>query len=410
VTGRVLLASLVALALAVLAGAQALSSASLRRAPELALSVFPWNGLAAEETAFRQLAAAAAPASPGKPRDSAPASLPRSADLARLADASKEAARAAIRREPLAARALVILALAENDAARRRSILGSTARLTRRDLSLQTLLIEEHSKARDYPATMAALDAMLRVHPEQREVFFPAMAKTLADQPAVIPAFARLLARPLPWRESFLGFAVTAPGAPDNLAALRGRIALDDGEFDRKLIARLAADGRFALAEQLYAKLSHTERDRDGAGAWSADYPPFDWQLTDQPGLRAQSGERPGTLEIAARPGNGGVVAARVMRNPGAPFVLALAHTVEPASQTGDLRLKVSCAGSTEPIFDQAFHGTASRFAIARLPSCAYLSVAISVRAWTGGRPVKAVLSPLDMAAATPAMQSGARR
>lgn len=399
---RVLLACLIALPLAVLSGAQSLSSALLRRAPDLALAVFPANGLAAEEAAFRKIAAAAAPAAAS---GSAPATALRRADLARLAASSAAPAKAAIRREPLTARAFVLLALTEADSARRRAILLSAARLTRRDPTLQNLLIEEYGRSGDYAGTIGTLDAILRVHPEQEEVFFPALAKTLAEQPAAVPALARLLAQPLPWRARFLDAAVNAPGAPDNLAAVRAQITLDDPAFDRNLIARLAADGRLEAAERLYAKVAGARPGTGGAEqAWRADFPPFDWQLADQPGFRAQSGEQPGTLEIAVRPGNGGAIAERVIRNPGARFTLRLGHKVEPQSQTGDLRLTVTCrSAGAEPFFDQPFAGTESVFAVEPPASCPFLTLSITARAWTGGNPLDAVLAPIETSGPAPA-------
>ena len=54
-TLRLLVASVVALPLAAISGAHALSSASLRLAPELAISVFPFNGLAAEKVGLRHI-------------------------------------------------------------------------------------------------------------------------------------------------------------------------------------------------------------------------------------------------------------------------------------------------------------------------------------------------------------------
>jgi hypothetical protein len=401
---RVLLACLIAIPLAVLSGAQALSSALLRRAPELALAVFPANGLAAEEAAFRWIAAGAVPAGSVSSTGPAPDSAPQRADLARGAASATAHAKAAIRREPLAARAFVLLALAESDDARRRSIVLSAAQLTRRDPTLQNLLVEEYGRSGDYAGIIGTLDAILRVHPEQRDVFFPALVKTLAEQPAAIPAFARLLAQPLPWREAFLGAAVSAPGAPENLAAVRERITLNDRAFDRKLVARLAADGRLEAAERLYVKVAGPQISGDGtegrAGqAWRADFPPFDWQLADQAGFRAQSGEQPGTLEIAVRPGNGGVIAERVLRNPGAAFTLRVRHKIEPQSQTTDLRLKVGCGAGGEPFFDRPFTGAESVFSVERPPACPFLWLTITARAWTGGREMKAVIEPLAISA-----------
>ncbi len=408
---RVLLASLIALPLAVLSGTQALSSAALKASPERALAVFPWNGLASEKVAYLTLSAAVSQAA-GLPADgglqaqadgasASPSSLPRMADLARYASAATDQARTAIRREPLAPRAYVLLALSETDPAARAALVEAASRLTRRDPVLQVLVLEERGKAGNYLGAIDALDEILRVNPERREELFPVLAKALGQQ-AAVPGLARLLARPLPWRESFLNFAVDDGMALENLAIVRERIVIDDPVFDRKLIARLAQSGRIAIAERIYAKVAPARAASKGAGAWKADYPPFDWQLADQPGFRAQAGDTPESLEVGVKPGNGGVIASRLLRNPGGPFAIRLAHEVEPASQTGDLKLAIACQGQTEPFFENAFTQSETAFAVQRVPPCPYLTVSITARSWTGGRTLSANLGPLKVTPGQP--------
>ena len=403
---RALLACLIALPLAALSGAQAFSSAALKASPQRALTVFPWNGLASEKAAYRTMSAGvrqaaglpgdAGPQTPADGAGALPGSLPSMADLARYAGAATDQAREAIRREPLAPSAYVLLALAETDPARRKALVEGAAQLTRRDPVLQVLVLDERGKAGNYLGAIDTLDEILRVHPERREEFFPVLAKALG-QPAAVPGLARLLARPLPWRESFLNFAVADGTALENLAVVRERIVIDDPEFDRKLIAQLAQSGRIASAERIYAKVAVAPTTSKGAGAWKADYPPFDWQLADQPGFRAQAGDTPESLEVDVKPGNGGVIAARMLRNPGGPFAMRLSHEVDPASQTGDLKLAIACQGQAEPFFQSAFTGTQSAFAAERAPACPYLTVSITARSWTGGRPLAANLGPLKV-------------
>jgi len=68
---RALLACLIALPLAALSGAQALSSAALKASPQRALTVFPWNGLASEKAAYRTMSAGVRQAA-GLPADAGP--------------------------------------------------------------------------------------------------------------------------------------------------------------------------------------------------------------------------------------------------------------------------------------------------------------------------------------------------
>lgn len=396
---RALLASLIALPLAVLSGAQALSSAALKASPERALVVFPWNGLASEKAAYDLMANRVRQAA-GSPADSAsPRKLPPMLDLARFAASAKDQAREAIRREPLAPSAYVLLALAETDPARRKALVEGASRLSRRDPVLQVLVLEERGKAGNYLGAIDTLDEILRVHPERREEFFPVLAKALGQQ-AAVPGLARLLARPVPWREDFLNFAVADGTALENLAFVRERIVIDDPEFDRKLIARLAESGWIASAERIYAKVAPVRAALKGG--WRADYPPFDWQLADKPGFRAQAGDILDALEVDVKPGNGGVIASRLLPNPGGPFAMRLVHEVDPPSQTGDMKLTLACQGQSEPFFESAFTGPQSAFSVERVATCPYLTVSITARSWTGGRPLRANLGPLKITPGRP--------
>ena len=417
--GRLLAAAFIALPLAVLSGAQALSSAAVKASPERALAVFARNGLASEAAAYRTLTVgirqAAGLPPDGQPQTegtgavAAPGTLPQAAQLARFAATASGQAREAIRREPLAGlriapRAYILLALAETDPAARRALIQGVSRLTRREPVLQVLVLEERGKAKDYAGVMETLDQMLRVNPERRAEFFPVLAKAL-EQQAAVPGLTQLLARPVPWRGSFLNFAVADGVALGNLAVVRERIMIDDPEFDRKLIARLAESGDVGAAERIYAKVAPARASADATArweGWSAAYPPFDWQLADQPGFRAQTGDGPDTLAISVKPGNGGVIAARLLRNPGGPFVLRVANAIDPPSQAGDMKLAIACYGAAAPFLEGAFTQTQSVFAAERVPECRYLSVSITARAWTGGRELVATLSRIGITRGQP--------
>lgn len=406
---RAFLVSLLAVPLAVLSGAHALSSASLRNAPELALAVFPANGLAKEKIAYRALVAGiqttTGPANGVKSdvgvdgSDTPLGPSARAAGLIDSADSVADAARGAIRLEPLSPRAFAILALSDRDSQQRKRIVLQASRLSRRDLPLQTLVLKQRGEAGDYEGAIDTLDEILRVHPERKTQFFPLLAQALRTK-ATVPQFAQLLGNPLPWRDAFLNFALTDQKALENLAAVREQITTDDLEFDRRLIAHLVDSGQMSSAERIY-RLVGGARVREASTAqfgWNSDYPPFDWKLADQAGFRTRVGNRSEILEIDIAPGNGGVIASRLVRNLQRPFNLGLAHNIAPPDQARDMKLTIVCAGQSEPFFDRPFAEGVTSFAVDQVPSCPYFVLAISARAWTGGRALTGTLSSLGIA------------
>lgn len=406
---RLFIASLVAVPLACISAAHALSSASLRNSPELALVAFPINGLASEKVAYRSfvgnITEGSGRSGEGNPETEFTGSSSslgagnRSADFRTLATATTDAARQAIRHEPLSPRAFAILALAEQNARQKKKIIEHASRLSRRDLVLQALVLEDRGEGGDYVGAIGTLDEILRVHPERKAEFFPILVQALGAK-ASVPEFARLLARPLPWRDDFLNFALTDPQALENLAAVRERIATEDKAFDRKLIAKLVDDDRISSAERVYRSAGQAGILNVSAGqlAWRSDYPPLDWKFADQPGFRAQADDSLNVLEIDVAPGNGGVIASRLLANPEHPFVLSLKQNVEPSSQSKDMRLTIACSGQSTPFFERSFSEGESSFSVEQMPSCQYLFLSIIARSWTGAEPLTGSLSPLRVA------------
>lgn len=362
--------SILGVSLALALGAQALSSISTKAAPELAIALFPANGTAREELAFKTFSA----------------SISDPVDAPQAARAASELARVAIRSDPLAARAYVILALAQSDDARHREFVEAASRINRRDISLQGLALQLHLAEGDYPRTIDTLDQILRVHPKYSAEFFPVLTQALADQ-ATVPEFARMLDGSSPWHGRFLTHAVGQREILPNLALLRQEIVLDDENFDRRLIAGLAGIGDVSSAEAVFRHVTGTKSTLASSGAidWQAAYPPFEWRLLDQPGFRAQPSQDGSQLELSVRPGKGGLIAARLLRAPATPFEIRMAHKIAPAEQVRDVRLQLICANDTAPFFDERLSRGAKGFHVDTLPaSCDYFVLGINARAWSG--------------------------
>jgi len=386
------LASVVAVALAVASGAHALSSATARKSPELALALWPSNGLARERLAYRTFVESARRAIPEAKDDRPEKPDPDleaertgplgSLDLRPFALAATPDAIRALRDAPLSPKAHVILALSLQDPVRREKIVQLASQLNRRDLPLQGLVLESRVAAGDYAGTIATLDQILRVHPQRQAEFFPILTGALRQR-ATISAFRNLLSDPVPWRDAFLMHAAADADAARNLADIREATDFGNSEFDKSLIANLARNGDLEVAARLYRKIGNASPTNEFL--WSSAYPPFDWTFAQQPGLRAQLSKNDRDLEFAIDQGNGGALASKLIRRPSDRFTVTVRYELTDPSLGKDLKLSLMCNGQSQPFFESSFADQKGRFNIDQNPGCDYLVLAIIGRSWTGG-------------------------
>lgn len=366
---------------------QAAASVREKDQPDLAVQLAPYNGAAHQERAVRQFEQGVR-----KPDDLVPAARAAAAESRRAAA-----------HDPLVPRAYAILAIAEGDPAKKRALLGAASAINRRELLLQGLVLEDAVARGDYPTTLATLDAMLRVHPEQKNQLFPVLARALED-PAALPAMRSLLDRGPQWREDFLLAAAHDKAALVNLARLRLSRGKVDPAIDRKLVAGLAESGRLDLASEVYAAATGQRAASSAAGtgrgalAWTSDFAPLDWALADDPGFRAQRDAASPALEVNVRPGKGGVIARRIIATPPGAFAIEVGHDLGPAAQVGDVRLQLRCVGSADLLFDEPFRVGSHRFRIPSLAGrCGGLDLQIYARAWSGRKPITGTINPLAL-------------
>jgi hypothetical protein len=210
--------------------------------------------------------------------------------------------------------------------------------------------------------------------------------------------FVELLSESLPWRERFLVFAVKQPDVLENLAAIRQEIKLDNIEIDRRLIANLARTGDLETAARLYDQIRPTYANaaQITSTGWSSAFAPFDWTFADEAQFRAQVAKTGGRLEFAVEPGNGGVLASRIIKMPEASFSVSIANNVKKLSVLNDLKLRLSCWGQDQPFFEAPFKTSKGMFDNLRAPpKCTYIKLAISARSWTGSSPLYGSLEPV---------------
>ena len=382
---RLGVAAVIAIPLAVAAGAQAASMVLLKVNPALSAELFPANGMALASLAFADYASNIVdPAAPPPPSEKA----------VKLAEE-------ALRKEPFAAKAYVVLAQAESDPDRKRAIIELGSSLNRRDLALQGLVLQERLADRDYPGAIETLDQILRVHPNRSQDFFPLLAGALA-QDSTLPIFAKMLDGSAPWHERFLDFAVGQPIVLTNLARLRLQLAIGEEDFDRRLIASLVQRGDIETAGKIYSFVASQEdvTARSGKLDWRSTYPPFDWALVEKTAFRAQVSRDGEELELYVKPGQGGVIASRMLTPPAGPFEIVITHSLEPAGQIEDVKVQLSCAGNPQPIVTQPFKSGTTRIDVSSVPgACRYLALGIDARAWSGQAPIVGTISEISLRA-----------
>lgn len=381
--GRAALAAAFALVLAAALFIQAVSGALSRRQPVLAADLPVTNGAAYEQLAMLTHTTAAV----------------NGAGQHEAAQQARPLAMRALASDPLSPRAIAIAALAAEDRTTRRAILDAGTALNRRDLLLQGLMLEDRVARNDYSGTVTTLDAMLRVHPEQRKLLFPLLQQALSQE-AAVPELARLLDGSSDWHKTFLQDAAVEPRLLTNLGALRLDGRIEDQRFDKLLVAGLVKQGELDLAYRVYSQATGKRIGplTTGAIEWSTALPPFDWELAGERGMRIYSRPEENRIDLYVRGGQGGTVARKLIRNPRGDFAIRARENITPPDAVEDVRLRLRCPGSRTWLFDRPFADGTTTFAI-DLPQvdCNFLSLEIYARAWSGQPPIQGAIDRLEI-------------
>lgn len=385
---RLIGAIVIGLVLASLAALQSASSVLTRPQPAMAVRLLPINGPAWEQLANQQFVAGVASQD----------------DILPSAKHAAPTAMRAFKYEPLTSKAHAIVAIAQGnqgDGAGRRALLDAAIRLDRRDLLLQGQNLEDRIARKDYAGALDAMDIILRVHSAQHATFFKILTQVLT-QDAALPEMARILEGDARWHQAFIGYASRDRAALPNLSKLRLQRQQTNPEIDRNLISGLSAMGEMEQAYRIYNVATGTGAQSAAGGSidWSSKFPPFDWQLEDQPGFRAQPSRSGKQLEIFVRSGKGGLIAQRTLPVPAGNISLILTHNVVPANQVKNVRITVGCTGSDAPFFDQALSPGKNHFRLGKVGArCQFINLVIHARAWSGRPNLEGTIDPLQISA-----------
>lgn len=323
----------VAIALAVVSGTTAMGAITKYKANELALSLLPLNGFAAAAAASGSTKALIAK-NLGK--------FPERVDSPWNALALQ-----AFKAEPVATDAVAVVALSQHGQVRSDLMLKAFD-LSRRQQLVTGWLIGNSANQDNISATLKYHDTSLRTSATTRGVIIPVLANALADRSFIKP-FQVVLNENPPWANFFWKQVITTPNALENAADLRlvmhnSNVRNDQFE-DAELINALVKAGMFGKAEQLFAKLSLSEKGtgivKNSSFQLEAKFPPFDWQLFSK-GDYGTFLEK-GGLNLSAVQNSGGLFAQQLVKLPNDELILEAITSKEPP-KSANLYLQLSCA------------------------------------------------------------------
>lgn len=392
------------LPLAIFAGFHSVASVRAVDAATEAVDLFPAHGIAQSNVAFarfyERVGEISVSAGPDGKQAVVNAEEVASA-LARAARASSDDAKRAYLLEPLSPKAHTILALTASDLAARNQIIANASQLNKRQLALQGLALEKNIAEGSYPKTIETIDQVLRAHPEVFDRFFPILVEILAID-ATRPQLAELFSKPLPWRQPFMTFALRDQRVIRNLGLLRTEVELDNKDFDQQLIGRLVETGEIDTARAVY-KAIRPSASRDAATGkldWASDFPPFEWRLASSRGFRSQPATDGKAIEVNVNPGEGGVIASRLITPPKSKFAIRLSHDMKFSGPLDTLKLQVACFPEGAAVFESVVKKQTETFAVdVDGANCSAYQLVLTARSWTGSKAIRGSISTVALEA-----------
>lgn len=282
-----------------------------------------------------------------------------------------------LRRDPVnvvAARVAGLAATAAGEQARGARLLAYAEGLSRRDLPTQLALIEEAVAREDIATALRHYDTGLRTGDNADQLLLPVLVAASRD-PAIAARLAPMLARRPPWRLRFVYVLITAqPWAPTFVPLMRAARLDVNNPLERDFLSRaatgLVATNRLGDAAALYRQATGRAPAaviRNGSFTGEDRIAPFDWIITDEPGLGGVKGvvgggaegvAVPGALSLTADPGRTGPVARQLLLLPPGPH--RLHFVVGNVAEADRSSVLLSCNGTDTPIASVRFPQTAN--------------------------------------------------
>jgi hypothetical protein len=369
---------IIGFSVALVAALAAMGAVAKNKAPELAISLQPTNGYAAEKIASNAIIASVAANQGQFPDQISPAVI--------------GLAKRAFLAEPVTPAAVTILAL-NRPLTIKRKLIGQAFALSRREHLTNGWLVADSGVQQDISGILNYYDVMLRTSSASGSVVIPVMAKALSNEKFIAP-FGNLLSHTPPWASQFWAAVAADPEAVVNGAALRSRVfrknESKDIYRDADLIAALINNQHFGTAEALYNLFSPkppaNELVRDSSFTREPIYAPLDWQLfsTGEYG----SAINRGSLQLSAIQNSGGLLARQLVKIPPA-IVDISAKANDTIPDDVDLAISLTCAEkgdkSSTPIKFRLTEKSTVRQISNQRTGCRYYWVDLSGRASADG-------------------------
>ncbi len=318
----------IALFVAWLSASNSFSGVAKDKAPELALTSWPVNGFAQENSVARAIFA-----SWQDNKDILPNDIKR--------------AQTAFIKEPTAAKAISVLALGSNTE-NRRELMTRALSVSRRELFTLAWLIEDGQNSNDIEILLSYYDISMRVYPQTKPTLLPRLASAVQLE-AFLPYMSTLLKDGKPWAYSFWQEIIRTPHALQNATILRMELGSDipnhAASHDADLIESLVRNNQYQTANKLYlfllGKSAQNILIRNPEFKENSKYPPLDWQIFSNGEYGAVIVD--GGLSISALGGSGGMVARQLVRLPAGLFKIDVAAG-DYSTDQGLLTLSLNCA------------------------------------------------------------------
>ncbi len=294
---------IIGITIAVISGLVAVGAIAKNKNPQLAISLQPLNGFAAENLASTPVKLMIAENRGQFPN--------------RINSNAINLAKQAFIAEPITPQAVAVLALggAENN---KHKLMRDALSLSRREQLITSWMIADSGAREDISAILRYYDTMLRTSSSAAPVVIPVMAAALANDNFVEP-FSSLLAKKPPWANQFWGTVVGAPNSLVNAARLREALfkpnESENSYRDAALVRALTSNKNFEQAEALYRLLASQQKTdsllENGYFNTEPKYPPIDWQLFSTGEYGAVIAD--GKLELSAIRNSGGRFARQLV-------------------------------------------------------------------------------------------------
>lgn len=273
---------------------------------------------------------------------------------------SARAARSALRSDPTAVDAVIVLAMqaqlrGEADAANR--LFDYALQLSRREFRPQLWAIEKAVNAGDFRAALRSYDLTMRTSGYGQEVLFPIISNAMHEKEIRSEVVVMMGKNPA-WRDSLIHYISVRPQTSKVALALLPELSSAGIPFEMAdavgVVRTLVDQQEYELAWQLDSFLGGSKNRDESRDRFFMRRPdgvsPFEWSISDNTGSSVsitRHGEK-GAADFSVAPRSGGVILSQfTVAPPGSYRLFYSAERFEPGDEA-EVRWTVSCESGAQ--------------------------------------------------------------